>query len=37
MIQGHGGNVVGLAEQLGCRPEDIVDMSFLDVAQAKYK
>lgn len=27
MIQGHGGNVVGLAEQLGCRPEDIVDMS----------
>lgn len=27
MIQGHGGNVVGLAEQLGCRPEDIIDMS----------
>lgn len=27
MIQGHGGNVVGLAKQLGCRPEDIIDMS----------
>ena len=27
MIQGHGGNVVGLAAQLGCRPEDITDMS----------
>lgn len=27
MIQGHGGNVVGLAEQLGCRPEEIIDMS----------
>jgi len=27
MIQGHGGNIFGLAEQLGCRPEDIFDMS----------
>ena len=27
MIQGHGGNIFGLAERLGCRPEDIVDMS----------
>jgi threonine-phosphate decarboxylase len=27
MIQGHGGNVSDLAEQLGCRPEEIVDMS----------
>lgn len=27
MIQGHGGNVVELAEELGCRPEDITDMS----------
>ncbi|MDR2551343.1 MAG: aminotransferase class I/II-fold pyridoxal phosphate-dependent enzyme [Desulfobulbus sp.] len=27
MIQGHGGNIFGLAEQLGCRPEEIVDMS----------
>lgn len=27
MIQGHGGNVSGLAAQLGCRPEEIVDMS----------
>jgi threonine-phosphate decarboxylase len=27
MIQGHGGNVAALAEELGCRPEEIVDMS----------
>ena len=27
MIQGHGGNIFGLAEQLGCRPEEIIDMS----------
>jgi len=27
MIQGHGGNIFGLAEQLGCRPDDIIDMS----------
>jgi threonine-phosphate decarboxylase len=27
MIQGHGGNVFAVAEQLGCRPEEIVDMS----------
>ncbi len=27
MIQGHGGNVFALAEQLGCRPEEIIDMS----------
>lgn len=27
MIQGHGGNIFGLAEQLDCRPEDITDMS----------
>ena len=27
MIQGHGGNVVALAEQLGCRVEAIIDMS----------
>lgn len=27
MIEGHGGNIFGLAEQLGCRPEEIVDMS----------
>ncbi|NLX19905.1 MAG: pyridoxal phosphate-dependent class II aminotransferase [Desulfobulbus sp.] len=27
MIEGHGGNVVELAKELGCRPEDIVDMS----------
>lgn len=27
MIQGHGGNVIGLAKQLDCRPEDIIDMS----------
>ena len=27
MIQGHGGNIFGLAQQLGCQPEDIVDLS----------
>jgi Histidinol-phosphate/aromatic aminotransferase and cobyric acid decarboxylase len=27
MIQGHGGDIFGLAEQLGCQPEDIIDMS----------
>lgn len=27
MIQGHGGNIFAVAEELGCRPEDIVDMS----------
>ena len=27
MIEGHGGNIFALAERLGCRPEDIVDMS----------
>lgn len=27
MIHGHGGNVAALAEQLGCRPDEIVDMS----------
>lgn len=27
MIHGHGGNVFALAGQLGCRPEEIVDMS----------
>jgi threonine-phosphate decarboxylase len=27
MIQGHGGNVFALAHQLGCRPEEIIDMS----------
>ena len=27
MIQGHGGNIVAVAEQLGCRPEEIIDMS----------
>jgi threonine-phosphate decarboxylase len=27
MIQGHGGNIFALADELGCRPEDIVDMS----------
>jgi len=27
MIQGHGGNIFALAEQLGCRPEAITDMS----------
>lgn len=27
MIQGHGGNVYGLAERLGCRPDEIADVS----------
>ncbi len=27
MINGHGGNIYAMAKQLGCRPEDIVDMS----------
>ena len=27
MIQGHGGNVFAVAQQLGCRPEEIIDMS----------
>ncbi|MBM9537713.1 aminotransferase class I/II-fold pyridoxal phosphate-dependent enzyme [Desulfobulbus alkaliphilus] len=27
MIQGHGGNIFAVAEQLGCRPEEIVDLS----------
>lgn len=27
MIQGHGGNVFAVAEQVGCRPEEIIDMS----------
>ena len=27
MIQGHGGNVAAIAAQLGCRPEEIIDMS----------
>lgn len=27
MIQGHGGNIFAMAAQLGCRPEEIVDMS----------
>lgn len=27
MIQGHGGNIFAVAEALGCRPEEIVDMS----------
>ena len=27
MIQGHGGNIVAVAEQLGCRPDEIIDMS----------
>jgi threonine-phosphate decarboxylase len=27
MIQGHGGNVAALAEELGCRPDEIIDMS----------
>lgn len=27
MIQGHGGNTAAVAAHLGCRPEDIVDMS----------
>lgn len=27
MIQGHGGNIVALAQKLGCQPEEITDMS----------
>ena len=27
MIQGHGGNVFAVAKQLGCRPDEIIDMS----------
>ena len=27
MIQGHGGNIFAVAEQMGCRPDDITDMS----------
>ena len=27
MIQGHGGNIYALAKRLGCRPEDIMDVS----------
>lgn len=27
MIQGHGGNIVALAQKLACRPEEITDMS----------
>ena len=27
MIQGHGGNIYAVAAQLGCLPEDILDMS----------
>jgi hypothetical protein len=27
MIGGHGGNIYRLAQQLGCRPSDISDMS----------
>lgn len=27
MIHGHGGNIDAMARQLGCRPEDFVDMS----------
>lgn len=27
MIQGHGGNKQQLADRIGCRPEDIIDMS----------
>lgn len=27
MIQGHGGNIYALARELGCRPEDITDVS----------
>jgi threonine-phosphate decarboxylase len=27
MIQGHGGNVASVAARLGCRPDEIVDMS----------
>ncbi len=27
MIHGHGGNIFEIARQLGCSPEDIIDMS----------
>ena len=27
MIQGHGGNIFAVAERLGCRPDEITDMS----------
>ncbi len=27
MIHGHGGNIYAVAQQLGCRPDEIVDMS----------
>jgi len=27
MIQGHGGDIFGLAARLGCQPEEIIDMS----------
>ncbi|UCF95045.1 MAG: aminotransferase class I/II-fold pyridoxal phosphate-dependent enzyme, partial [Desulfobacterales bacterium] len=27
MLSGHGGNIYGLARQLGCAPADIIDMS----------
>ena len=27
MIQGHGGNIFAVAQQVGCRPEEITDMS----------
>jgi threonine-phosphate decarboxylase len=27
MIQGHGGNVFAVAQQVGCQPEEIIDMS----------
>jgi threonine-phosphate decarboxylase len=27
MIQGHGGNIFAVAQQVGCRPEEIIDMS----------
>ena len=27
MIQGHGGNIYELAREMGCAPEDIIDLS----------
>lgn len=27
MLRGHGGNSIDLARQLGCAPEEIIDMS----------
>ena len=27
MLKGHGGNIYDLAQELGCHPSDIVDMS----------